>query len=167
MAAFHRPTLAVLLVVPVLVAVPLAAADTIESPMKFFEGRTDSSGTLKVMLSGTRRSTSIGHGRIHADGSLSLVQQVDEVGRPRRERRWTIRQVGPGRYSGTMSEATGPVSIEEVGGRYRLRLRMAGGLNVEQWLTPMSGGRAARSDIVVRKMGVTVARGEGVIRKVP
>ena len=167
MPASLRPAVLILLVVPVLVALPIAAAEPLLSPMRFFEGRTDSTGTLKVMLGGARRSNSVGHGRIQPDGSLSLVQQVEEQGKARRERRWTIRQVGPRRYSGTMSEASGPVTIEELAGRYRLRLRMAGGLNVEQWLTPLPGGRSARSDLVVRKLGVTVARGEGVIRKVP
>lgn len=150
-----------------LLLAPIAAAEPLASPLTFFEGRTDSTGTLKIMLGKARRSSSTGQGRIEADGSLTLVQQVQEPGKPTRERRWSIRRVGPGRFSGTMSEATGPVTIDEIDGRYRLRLRMAGGLSVEQWLTPLAGGTSARSALTVRKLGVVVARGEGLIRKVP
>lgn len=134
-------------------------------PLRFFEGRTDSEGMVKVMLSKPHRMHSIGDGRIEADGSLSLVQKVEEEGKPARERRWHIRATGPGRFSGTMSEASGPVTIEEIDGRYRFRFKMKGGLNVEQWLTPLPGGASARNTLLVKKLGVTVATGDGVIRK--
>jgi hypothetical protein len=64
-----------------------------------------------------------------------------------------------------MSEATGPVSIEEVDGLFRFRFKMAGNLAIEQVLTPLPGGKAARSKITIKKLGVTVGRSEGMIRK--
>lgn len=136
-------------------------------PLRFFEGRTDSTGTIKVMLRKPHRMRSIGQGRIETDGSLTLVQKVEEEGEPPRERRWHIRATGPGRFTGTMSEATGPVTIEEVDGRYRFRFRMKGGVHVEQWLTPLPGGHSARNTLSVKKLGVTVATGDGVIRRLP
>lgn len=143
-----------------------ATAGPLTNPMRFFEGRTESTGTIKILMKHAFRSTSIGSGRIEPDGSLSLVQQVRDEGRPLRERRWNIRQVGPGRFLGTMSEANGPVTIEEVGGTYRFSYKMKGNLSVVQLLVPLAGGRAARSSVKIRKFGMIVGTSEGTIRKV-
>jgi hypothetical protein len=91
---------------------------------------------------------------------------VEDEGRPPRDRRWKIRQVAPRRYLGTMSEAKGPVIIEEIGGRYRFRFKMKGNLSVEQWLSPLAGWKSARNKVIIRKLGVAVAQSEGMIRKV-
>jgi hypothetical protein len=142
-----------------------APAETLK-PLRFFEGRTESAGTVKTFLKKSYRSHSIGVGRIESDNSLSLVQRVEDEGKPARERRWRIRQIGPRRFSGTMSEAIGPVRIDEVGGRYRFRFKMKGNLSVEQWLVPLPGGIAAGTIMTVRKLGMKVATGDGTIRKV-
>ena len=141
-----------------------AAAPSIH-PLKFFEGRTESLGTVKTFMKKAYRIRSIGRGRIEPDGSLSLVQRVDEDGKPPRERRWRIRQVSSGRFTGTMSDASGPVTIEEVGGRFRFRFKMKGDLAVEQWVAPLADGKAARNRMTVRKFGMVVGTGDGMIRK--
>lgn len=143
-----------------------ASAEPVTNPMRFFEGRTESSGTIKVFMKQAYRSHSFGSGRIEPDGTLVLVQQVRDEGRPPRERRWKIRQVGPGRFLGSMSEAAGPVSIEEVGGSYRFSYKMKGNLSVVQLLVPLAGGTVARSTVKIRKFGVTVGAADGTIRKV-
>ena len=147
----------------VLVSHP-AMAESVK-PLEFFEGRTESNGTIKVVLKKAFKSRSIGNGRIGSDGVLTLIQRVEDEGRPPRERRWKIRQVGPGKFTGTMSEATGPVTVEEVGGRYRFSFKMKGGLSVEQWVTPNPGGKSAKNTMTIKKLGMTVATGTGSIRK--
>ena len=147
-----------------LMPAPARAASSIQ-PLQFFEGRTESYGTVKTLMKKPYRIRSIGRGRIEPDGTLLLVQRVDEEGKSPRERRWRIRQIGSGRYSGTMSDATGPVTIEEVGGRYRFRFKMKGNLSVEQWLAPLDGGKSARNLMTVRKFGMVVGTGDGMIRK--
>lgn len=107
----------------------------------------------------------MGRGQIEADGSLLLVQRVQDAGQPAYVRKWQIRRVGPGRYTGTMSQASSVVTIEQVGNRYRFTFRMNGNMSVEQWLTPLPGGLSASSDMTVRKFGLTVARSTGVVRK--
>ncbi len=134
--------------------------------MSFFEGRTVSEGTTKIALKKTYKTRSQGVGRIEPDGTLLLVQQVDDEGEPRKERRWRIKQVAPDRFIGTMSEAAGPVSVEKVGDRFRFRFKIKGGLAVEQWLTPLADGLTARSTLTVRKFGLAVAHGQAIIRKV-
>ncbi len=137
-----------------------------DDPLRFFEGRTEGVSTVKVVMKKAFHSRSIGRGEIKPDGSLFLVQRVEEEGRSPHDRRWQIRRVAAGHFAGAMSEASGPVTIEEINGRYRFRYKMKGGLSVEQWMTPLQGGRSARNQVTVRKLGVTVARSEGMIRKV-
>jgi hypothetical protein len=133
-------------------------------PMRFFEGRTESLSTIRLMMRKPYRSRTLGDGRID-DGILHLVQRVHEDGKAPYDRRWRVRQVGPGRFTATMSEALGPVSVQQVGSRYRFRFRMKGNLAIEQWLIPQPDGNSARSKLSIRKFGVTVGRSEGTIRK--
>ena len=142
------------------------AARSPSDPFTFFEGVTESVGTLKVMMHKPTWTRSVGRGELRPDGSLSLVQRVEEQGKPPYVRRWVIKQVGPGRFVGTMSQASGPVTIDEVGDRFRFRVPMPGGLAVEQWLTPLPGGRAATSSMTVRKFGIAVASSQGTVRKI-
>ncbi len=78
-----------------------------------------------------------------------------------------MKQVAPGHFLGIMSQASGPVTIDLIGGRYRFRFRMVGGLSVEEWLTPLPGGKTATSSISVHKFGIPVASSEGMVRKIP
>lgn len=142
-----------------------AGAERLADPLRFWEGRTESVSTVKVVMKKPFKSRSLGRGEIRPDGSLLLVQRVQEEGRPARERRWHIRKVASSRYAGTMNEASGPVTIEEVGGKFRFRFKMKGGLAVEQWLTPLPGGASALSQVTIKKMGVKVGHSEGRVRK--
>lgn len=135
-------------------------------PLRFFVGRTETTGRVKVMLHKSYATHSSGLGRIDRDGSLVLVQQVFDEGKAPEERRWKVRQVAPGHYTATMSEAVGPVTIDRVGNRYRFRFAMKGRLTVEQVIAPLDGGRSAKSSAKVRRLGMVVATTDGVIRKV-
>lgn len=147
-----------------LVSAPATAGPL--KPLNFFEGRTEGAGTIRLFLKKPYKSRNIGRGIIEPDGSLLLVQQIEDEGKPPRERRWRIHQVGPGRYAGTMSEAIGPVTIDDVGGSYRFRFKMKGNFAIEQWLVPLPGGMSARNSLKVRKYGMTVGTSDGTIRKI-
>ena len=142
-----------------------ASAERLSQPLQFFAGRTEMISIVKVMMKKPYRSRTLGSGKILSDGSLALTQQVFDEGKAPEQRHWKIRQVAPGRYVGTMSEAAGPVSVQEVGGKYRFKFKMRGNLAVEQWMTPV-GGDAARSRLTVRKLGMTVASSTGTIRRI-
>jgi hypothetical protein len=135
------------------------------NPLTFFEGRTESVSTVRIAMKKPYRSRAIGKGQIKPDGSLELIQRVEDEGQLPRERRWHMRQVSPGRYTGTMSEAAGPITVEEIDGRYRFRFRMQGSVAIEQWLTPMPDGRSARSVIIIRKYGIHVGSSDGYVHK--
>ena len=147
-------------------AAPCASASVQVDPLRFFEGRTESEGTVKVMFHKPYKTHSVGDGRLDPDGTLMLVQRVKDEGKAPKERRWRVRRNSPEHFSATMSEAVGPVTIDKVGDRYRFRFKMKGDLHVEQMLSPLPGGRAARSTLKVKRMGMTVATTEGTIRKV-
>src|SRR5579872_847532 len=127
-------------VATILAYAPAAAATESTDPLRFFVGMTESLGTTKVLMHRSIRTSSIGRGQIRPDGSLILVQRVQDEGRAPYLRRWEIRQVGTGRFEGTMSQAAGPVAIVQVGHRYRFTFTMKGHMSVEQWLTPLPGG---------------------------
>jgi|SRR3954447_15933158 hypothetical protein len=133
--------------------------------LHFFVGRTESVSVTKVLMEKPYETHSVGHGEIDADGSLELVQHVKEQGRREFDRRWHIHQVAPGRFAGTMSEAEGPVSIEQIAGRYRFRFVMKGNLSVEQWLTPQRDTTTAHIQLTIRKYGFAVAHGDGWVRR--
>lgn len=152
-------------ILPLAIAAVPANAERLSDPLRFWEGRTETVSTIKVVMKKAMRSRSIGRGTIKSDGSLDLVQRVEDEGKPVRERRWTIRPAGANRYIGTMNEATGPVVIDAIGDKFRFRFKMKGNLAVEQWITPNAGGKSGTNQLTIKKMGVTVARSEGTIRK--
>ena len=119
----------------------------------------------KVMLQKPFLTHWLGRGKINSDGTLELVQHVKEQGGREFDRWWRIRQVAPSRFSGTMSEASGPVSVDRIGDRYRFRFAMKGNLSVEQWLTPQRDKTTAQTQLTVRKLGIAVVHSTGWIRK--
>lgn len=165
MKPFYFAAVPLAVVALTVVSPSLWAADLKSDAIRFFEGRTESVSTIKLMMKKPYKSRSIGRGEIKADGSLHLVQRVEDEGKPAHDRRWHIREIEPGRFIGTMSEAKGPVTIEEIGGRYRFRFKMKGNVSVEQWVIPLPGGRTANSKVTIRKMGITVGQSEGTIRR--
>jgi hypothetical protein len=142
-----------------------ATAIGTRQPLQFFNGRTELISTVKVFARKSYQSRTLGNGQILPDGSLALVQQIFDEGQSTQQRKWRIRRLGPGHFGGTMSDAIGPVLVDEVGGRYRFKFRMKGNLTVEQWLTPIAGEDAAKSNVTVRKFGFRVATSTGIIRR--
>lgn len=135
-------------------------------PMRFFEGRTEGTSRTKVMLRSPFSTRSVGEGRMQSNGTLHVIQQVKDEGKPVHQRWWKIRRDSKGRYSGTMSDAVGPVAVQEIGGRYRFTFKMKGDLTVEEWITPAADGKTARNTVAVRKFGMVVARSEGTFRRI-
>ena len=156
-----------LLAFPLLLAAsaPPAAGGPVFPVMKFFEGRTEGQGTIKVALGATRTLNVRSRGRIEPDGTLVLVQNVEEAGKPARTRTWRIRETAPNRFAGTLSDASGPVRGQVRGNRLHLAYRIKGGLDADQWLTLGSGGRSADNRMTVRKFGLVVAKVRETIHK--
>jgi hypothetical protein len=144
----------------------LQAAPAASTPEHFFTGRTEGEGVVHVMLSGRHAVRDHGRGHIDRAGALVLDQVVEEEGKPARRRRWRLARAGANRITGTLSDASGPVTGELSGNVLHLRYRSAEGPSVEQWLTFHPGGRSARNRMVFRRFGLQVATVEETIRRV-
>lgn len=151
-------TLSSLLAFLLLVQAPVAGME------QFFVGRTQGTSIVSIIMSGHHTVNDRGRGWMEGR-TLVLQQTVEEEGKPTRNRTWRLTRNG-NRISGTITDARGPVEGEINGSTVHLRYRSAEGPSVEQWLTFHAGGRAAFNRMVFRRLGIEVARLEGVIRRV-
>ncbi len=135
-------------------------------PVRFFSGSTEGVGQLKKVFSSAHRTLVHGRGTVRADGVLVLDQQVEEQGEAIRMRQWQLRQISPGHFRGTLSDASGPVSADARGGNLAIHYTMSGGLAVDLVLTLDASGQSAHNVMKVTKFGMTVATLDETIRRV-
>lgn len=154
--------LSALLPALLLAAAPAPTFDAI----RFFTGATEGTARMKVALGRTHAVRVRGHGRVEPDGTLILDQIVAREGRPETRRSWRIREDSPGHYTGTLTDAIGPITGETTGNRLRLSYRARHGVAIEQWLTLAGDGRSAANRLTARKLGITVATLEETIRQI-
>lgn len=134
-------------------------------PIVFFEGHTHGEGELRKLFAKPVHVTVDSIGRPVGD-SLILDQVIREAGKPPSTRRWTIRRVGQNRYSGTLTEAVGPVTAEVLGARAEIKYKMRRGLDVDQQLAAQPGGKSVLNRLTVHKLGVQVATLTETIKKI-
>jgi hypothetical protein len=134
-------------------------------PVAFFLGRSHGDGTLRKLLGKPARISVDSVGRRERDGTLVLDQTIKVGTKAPSTRRWTMRQIGGSRFTGSLTDAAGPVSIEVAGPRATIRYRMKGGLDVSQQLALQPGGRTVLNRLSVRKFGIRVATLDETIRK--
>ena len=126
-------------------------------PVAFFTGPSHGDGKLDQIMKSVRTVTVESVGKPEANGSLTLTQRIAMQGDPPRTRVWKLKQVSPGRYAGSLTDASGPVETVAIGRAIRIRYPMKGGLQVEQWLVALPGGRALDNRLTVTKWGLRVA----------
>ena len=143
---------------------PAASGDNLD-PIAFFTGRSHGEGQLHKIFSEAVPVSVASVGRRSGD-TLVLDQAIREGDKAPRERRWVIRQIAPTLYSGSLSEAAGPVSIEVKGPRATIRYTIRdGGFKVEQQLALQADKRTLLNRLEVKKYGVRVATLRETIRK--
>ena len=147
-----------------ILAAALLAAAAAFNPVEFFRGRTHGEGTLKIIFQSAKQMSVDSVGRTEKDGSLLLEQVIHEPGKPPRTRYWHMRQTAPDRFEGTLTDAAGPVRVDVVHDRIRIRYKSKNHLDFDQWLTQVSD-KQVNNSMRVRRFGITVARYEEVIRK--
>lgn len=130
-----------------------------------FLGRTTGTGALKVMFAPTRVVHVQGHGRLATDGTLVLEQEVERQGKPIVHRTWRIKEVSPGHYAGSLTDAAGPVTLDVRGERLQIRYALkSGGTTAEQWLEMRPDGTASNR-MTFKRFGVRVATLQETIRR--
>lgn len=140
---------------------PAAAAFPV---IAFFTGPTEGEGILRVATRDERRIWVTSMGRVEG-GELRVEQLVREEGKPPRQREWRIREIAPGRFAGSLSDAAGPVTGVAMPGRLTLRFPMRGAMQAEQQITLSGDGRSARNILTVRRFGLTLAVLDETIRR--
>ena len=144
-------------------ACPAAAAGF--DPFAFFSGSTRGDGTLKIAMKGSEPFKVESRGRADGKGGFVLEQIVRQGSKPPKQRRWFLREVSPNTLVGTISDSPGTVRGRLIGNSLVLNYPVKGGLRAEQVMTPEANGRTVRNNIVVRKLGIVVARVREIIRK--
>ena len=151
------------------IAVVLAGAAPAAAPppldmTAFFTGRTHAENVLKIVFKRPARLVVDSLGRTDGKAFL-LVDTVHEEGKPVRVRKWVMEPSAVNRFTGTLSDAVGPVAVTVAGHEATIRYTMKGGLNVDQRLQLLGDGRTLANRVAVRKFGLKFATVEGNIRK--
>lgn len=136
------------------------------SPERFFVGRLESAGRLKIIFRAAETVRDHGSGRLDADGTTVLDQMVERPGEPARRRIWRLREVSPGVVAGTLTGAKTGVTGLYTNGVLRLNYTMDDGVRVVQSLTFAADGRSAHNIMSFHKFGLNVATLEGTIHRV-
>ena len=143
----------------------LAAPDPRLDLTAFFTGRTRAENVMKIAF---HRATPLlveSVGGKGDKGDFVLIDTVREGDKPVRTRKWIMRQVGPGHYTGSLSDATGPVDIVVSGNSAVVQYVMKGGLKVRQQMDLLGDGKTLANHVIVRKFGLKFATVDGKIRK--
>lgn len=136
-------------------------------PLAFFAGHTEGHGEIAVVLSGHKPTLVEGHGVVAPDGSINLDQVVRRGHKAPTRRTWHLYLVAPGRYAGTLSDASGPVAGDVAGNCLHLSFAMKGGLHAEQFMYLHPGGQLAINRMIVSKLGIPVASLDETIIRLP
>ncbi len=153
------------LLVPIVLLAGAARAEA-PSPERFFVGRLESAGRLKIIFRPAETVRDHGSGRVEADGTTVLDQVVERPGEAPRRRIWRLREVSPGVVAGTLTGAKTGVTGRYAKGVLRLNYVMDDGVRVVQSLTFAPDGRSARNTMSFHKFGLNVATLEGTIHRV-
>lgn len=143
-----------------------AAPTPVFAPERFFEGKTEGNGTLKVIMKSAQTVKVRGMGRIEGD-TLLLEHVVERTGEPVERKHWRIKKLGMGRYAGTLSDAVGPLSGDASGNRLHFKYRLKkGSVDVEQWIYLRPDGQSAVNYMTLRRLGMQVGTLQETIRRV-
>jgi hypothetical protein len=131
----------------------------------FFTGHTHADNVMKIVFNRPTRLVVDSVGGKGDRGDFVLVDTVREEGKPVRTRKWVMRPVGLNRFTGSLSDATGPVDVVVSGSQATIRYTMKGGLRVVQQVRLQADGRTLSNHVVVRKFGLKFASVDGTVRK--
>lgn len=148
-----------------LAVLPAHAQQTLFTPENGLSGMSEGDGSLRILL-GQRRAFDVrSHGQSEPDGSFTLKQDVAFEGQESHTRLWTIRQVAPLHYTGTLSDAAGTVSGQTSGQRLSLRYRIKGPFVMHQVLELMPDGKTIDNVGRIKLFGIPVGCMRETIRR--
>lgn len=134
-------------------------------PVVFFAGRSQGIATLDKLVGDDVAVRVASTGRSDGRGGLILDQRIREGDKKTRQRRWIMRPAGLGRYSGSLTDAVGPVDIRVDGPRAFIAYTMKNRMRVDQQLALQADGRTIRNRLTVSRFGIRLATLDEIIRK--
>lgn len=126
------------------------------TPQNGFSGASQGNGSLKILLGKPRPFHVESRGTEGADGSFRLQQRITFQGKPAENRVWILTTVSSDHYSGTLSDAAGPVSGSTSGSHLSLQYRIKGPLVMHQELQLMPDGKTIDNVGVITLLGIPV-----------
>lgn len=145
---------------------PVAVTGWPFDPLQLFTGHTRGRAQLHLITGASHAIAVDSHGTPDGHGGLVLDQTIGEQGHAPRVRRWLIHPAGANRWTGTLTDADGPVSIQRTRADVVIRYRMHNGSKVEQHLDAPPG-RPVDNHMTVTRFGVRLAWLDEQIRKTP
>jgi hypothetical protein len=145
-----------------------AAADT--GPkldmLDFFTGKTHADNVMKTALHRPHKLVVDSVGGHNKEGEFVLIDNVQEEGKPARKRVWAMRPSGANHFTGTLSDAVGPVDVTVSGDTATIRYTMKDGhIGIDQQLQLQRDGSLSNR-VVARKFGMKFGEVNGTVRKV-
>ena len=133
--------------------------------LAFFAGRSHADNVIKIALSRPHKLIVDSIGGRNKEDQFVLIDTVQEEGKPVRKRTWVMHPDGPNHFTGSLSDANGPVDVTVNGNSATIRYVMKeGGLKVEQDLHLRPDGTLS-NHVIAKKFGLKFAEVDGTIRK--
>ncbi len=153
--------ISVLLVLVLCISVVSVSSRANEGPLEFtphngFSGHSKGNGVIRLFLGKRRLFHVESHGYDQADGTFRLDQTVTFQGQPSQERTWILKTIRQNHYTGTLSDAAGPVTGLTNGSRLLLEYRVKGPLIMHQTLELMPDGKTIDNVGKITFLGIPV-----------
>jgi hypothetical protein len=146
-------------------AAPPAAPDPRLDMIGFFTGKTHADNVMKIALRHPHKLVVDSIGGKNKEGEFVLIDNVQEEGKPARKRTWVMHPLSANHFTGSLSDASGPVDVVVNGSSAMIRYTMKdGGLRIEQLIALQHDGTLS-NHVTARKFGMKFAQADGTIRK--
>jgi Protein of unknown function (DUF3833) len=131
----------------------------------FFTGKTHADNVIKIAFHAPHKLIVDSIGGRNKEGEFVLIDTLQEEGKPVRKRTWVMRSDGANHFTGSLSDAIGPVDVTISGGSATISYVMRdGNLKIVQQLKAQRDGSLSNS-AVARKFGIKFATVSGSVRK--
>jgi hypothetical protein len=144
---------------------PARSQPLLFTPERGFAGTSEGEGAVTLFLGRPRPFHVRSVGQSEEDGSFTLHQIVAFDGQDPTTRTWSIRPLAPLRYTGTLSDAAGPVSGHTSGNTLVLKYRVKGPVTMHQTLHLMRDGRTIENRGRITLLGIPVGSLREIIRR--
>ncbi|HEY4071281.1 MAG TPA: DUF3833 family protein [Sphingomicrobium sp.] len=133
--------------------------------ISFFTGKTHGENIIKISMHKPHKMIVDSVGGHNKEGEFVLIDNVQEEGKPARKRTWAMRAAGTNRFTGSLSDAQGPVDVLIDGDTATIQYTMKeGGLKIVQTLQLQPNGTIINRT-TARKFGMKFGQVDGTIRK--